>query len=30
MPAFARGQEAALGPQIWVGLSLTTAVLTDC
>ena len=30
MPAFDRGHEAALAPQIWVGLSLTTAVLTDC
>jgi hypothetical protein len=29
MPAFDRGHEAALAPQIWVGLSLTTAVLTD-
>ena len=27
MPAFDRGHEAALAPQIWVGLSLTTAVL---
>ena len=30
MPAFDRGHEAALAPQIWVGFSLTTAVLTDC
>ena len=30
MPAFYRRHEAALAPQIWVGLSLTTAVLTDC
>jgi len=30
MPAFYRRHEAALAPQIWVGFSLTTAVLTDC
>jgi hypothetical protein len=30
MPAFDRGHEAALAPQIWVGLSLTAAALTDC
>ena len=30
MPAFDRGHEAALASEILAGLSLMTAVLTDC